>query len=293
MKFRHLLLLAGLLFYHYSYGQVYEFIVCGTRGVNSVKTNGEWKVLKPRETLDHFEEIKTSGEDCYLGLLHSSGKSIVIRTPGTYNAEDLLKKVNTGNTAIASKYADFVFTKLTTVAANPSTSKTRSVDERKIKMYLPTSGQVFGNEQIIRWTSPAGNHSYKIKIKNLFDDALAEYTSDQPWMKLNLDDPALKNQNSIFLMVELQSDSTIQSSVYAITRLSDDKRKEIESTLEKLKSELTVDSPINNLIIASFFEDNKLYIDAGTYLENFIQASPDTTESDKMYHEFLTRNGLE
>ncbi len=293
MKFRHLLFITGLLFYNRSYSQVYEFIVCGTHGVNSVKSDGVWKILKPSETFDHFDEIKTSGEDCYLGLLHSSGKSIVIRKPGTYNAEDLLKKVNTGNTEIASKYADFVFTKLTTINTQTTTSKTRSIDDNKINLFIPNSGQVFGNEQIIRWTGLDGANSYILKIKNLFDDALAEYSSDKPWFKLNLDDPVLKNQNSIFLSVALKSDSGIQSNVYAITRIPEDQYKKISDTFEKLKSELTVDSPINNLIIASFFEQNKLYIDAGTYLDNFIQTTPDTTESDKIYHEFVARNGLE
>ena len=145
MKTRHLLFLFGLLFHSYAQSQVYVFMVCGSRGENSVKTHGEWKLLKTMSTIDKFDQIKTSGDHCYLGLIHTSGRSITIREAGTFDAADLLKKVNTGNTAVATKYADFVYSKLTTAGSVPAHSTHRSADNKIIKIFLPNSGERYGS----------------------------------------------------------------------------------------------------------------------------------------------------
>ena len=292
MKLRHLFLLTGLLIHTHSFSQVYVFVVCGNRGVNSIKSHGEWKLLKTQSTIDQFDQIKTSGENCYLGLLHTSGRSVVIRKPGTYNAEDLLKKVNSGNNAIASKYADFVYSKLTTVSNENVSDKTRAADEKTIKVYLPQSGKIFGTEETIQWSALPGNNSYRVVIKNIFDEVVAEYTSDKPWIRIDFSNPRLRELNVVFLSVELQNNPLVHSEGHGITRLADEKLKNVSDSLNLIRMDIGEESPLNNLIIASFFEDKQLLMDAGTCYSNVIENSPGVTDFEKIYSEFLNRNGL-
>ncbi len=292
MKLRTLFIISGLLIHTYSYSQVYEFIVCGSRGVNSVKTNGEWKLLKTSETFNNFDEIKTTGADCYLGLLHSSGRSVVIRKPGTYMATDILNDVKKVSTAVASKYADFVFTKMTAVSNISQPVGQRSTGNSTVKVYLPPSCQVFGNSEIIRWESLPDCNFYKISIFNMFDESIANYTSDTSIFNLNLDNQELTSQNALFLTIESQDDPSTRSAIYGISRLSSDDYKTIEGKYNQLISELAVNSPLNDLIISSFFEDYKLLIDANTYYCRFLNSAPDMNDFEKMYSDFLARNGM-
>ena len=292
MKLRQIFIIAGLFVYTTSYSQVYEFIVCGTRGVNSVKANGEWKLLKTRETLDHFDEIRTVGPDCYLGLLHSSGRSVVIRKPGTYAAADLLKEVNSGKTAVASKYADFVFSKMTAITGVPQETGKRGIGEPSITVYLPPSGNFFSNTEVLRWSALPGKPTYKVSVRSIFDDIVAEYSTDTTLVTINFDDPKFKDQKAWFLTVEVPDLANSKSATYGLTRLTGEDYSAIEIKYNQLISELTVESPINNLIISSFFEDNKLLVDAGTYYYKFLSSSPDLKDFETMYTKFLARNGL-
>ena len=292
MKTRHLIFLIGLLFNSYAYSQVYVFLVCGSRGENAVKTNGEWKLLKTRSTIDGFEQIKTSGDPCYLGLLHTSGRSITIRNAGNFSAADLLKKINTGNTVVATKYADFVYTKMTTAEREPEDIKQRSTNNDVIKVFLPSTGELMGSDEIIRWTPVQGANKYRIIVKDIVDDLLTEYTSDSSFSKINFNDEKLKNQKTLLLSVELINNPSVHSETYAIIRLEDEKAKNISNAFSQIKMDVGEESSLNYLIFASFFEENNLLIDAATCYQYAIDLSPEIPDFQTIYHQFLFRNGL-
>ena len=126
----------------------------------------------------------------------------------------------------------------------------------------------------------------------MFDDIIAEYTTDKPMINLNFNDAGLKNQNAFFLTIEIPDNSIKHSSTYGLTRLSGDQYNTIEKKFKQLISELNVESPINTLIISSFFEDNNLLIDAATYYYKFLTSSPDMKDFETMYTKFLVRNGM-
>jgi hypothetical protein len=292
MKTRHLFLIIGLLFHNYAYSQVYVFMVCGSRGENAVKTNGEWKLLKTMSTIDKFDEIKTVGDHCYLGLIHTSGRSITIRQAGTFSAADLLKRVNTGNTAVASKYADFVYSKLTTVGSVPSDNKHRSADDKTINIFLPNSAERFGSDEWISWSPMEGVKAYKVKLKSMFAESIVEYTSEKPFMKINFGEPLLQNQKVVFLSVESSDDPGIHSEDHEIIKIAGDKTGDITDDFSKVKSDIGEETSLNDLILASFFEDRNLLIDAASYYQSAVQRSPDISDFQNLFDQFLSRNGL-
>ena len=292
MKLRQYLLLAFLMIHTCSYCQVYVFIVCGNRGQNQVKSHGEWKLIKTQSTINDFDEIKTSGEECYLGLMHASGRSVVIRKPGTYNAVDLLKKVSTGPTYVASKYADFVYSKMTMVSNSSASRQTRNLSDEKIRVFLPNSGEIFNNYQTIRWTVVPGQNSYKITLYNILNDVVAEYVSPKPMLEINFDDPGLKDLKAILITVEPEGDARYRSETYGIQKIGQEKYSKISDSFEKLKADVGDDSPLNNLIFASFFEDQQLLLDAASYYYQAMENSPGVSDLEKMYQDFLMRNGM-
>jgi hypothetical protein len=49
---------------------------------------------------------------------------------------------------------------------------------------------------------------------------------------------------------------------------------------------------LNKFILAGFYEEHKLYIDAGTAYQQAIKMAPDVPSYKEAYDDFLIRNGF-
>jgi hypothetical protein len=278
-----------------AFGQDYAFKVLGNEGSNSSNPAGQWAPLKTGSIIKDGETVRV-GSNSYLGLLHSSGRSIELKDAGDYTASDLVKKVSTGTSSLAGKYADFVLSKMAGSGSGNNMSVTgaveRATDDSSIKVNLPSSVELFNPEAIITWGEVEGNHEYKIILKNMFDEVIMETSSADPMVNLNFDDPKLKDQRLVIFSVRLKDDESVQSGEYGIKKLSKEEGETIKNTYDALKSEIGDDSALDKIILASFFEENNLIIDAATNYENAIKLSPDVEDFRDAYKQFLQRNGL-
>jgi len=278
------------------YGQDYAFKVLGNNGTNTVKTGGQWTALKTGSVIKEGETVKV-GANSYLGLVHSSGRSLELKEPGEYPVSDLVKKINTGSTSIASKYADFVLSKMNNSGGQGNNMAVtgaveRATDDNSIKVNLPSSVEIFNPEAIISWVPVTGNHDYKIVLKNMFDEVIMETTTRDPMITLNFNDPKLKDQRLVIFTVKLNDDESVQSGDYGIKKLSKKESDTVKSSYDALKSEIGDDSSLDKIIYASFFEENNLIIDAATNYKYAIQMSPGVKDFEDAYKQFLSRNGL-
>ncbi len=67
----------------------------------------------------------------------------------------------------------------------------------------------------------------------------------------------------------------------------------IRKSLTEINAEVhQEETALNSVILASFYEQNKLYIDAISAYEDAIRLAPDVTAYQESYSNFLTRNGL-
>ena len=55
---------------------------------------------------------------------------------------------------------------------------------------------------------------------------------------------------------------------------------------------MSEESALNNVIIASFFEENNLYLDALTQYEKAVNKSPEVEDYKVIYEEFMLANGI-
>jgi hypothetical protein len=168
----------------------------------------------------------------------------------------------------------------------------RATDDASIKVNLPSSVELFSPEAIITWADVEGNHDYKVILKNMFDEVIMETTTSDPSINLDFNDAKLKDQRLVIFSVKLKDDESIQSGEYGIKKLSREEAETIRNSYESLKSEIGDDSSLDKIILASFFEENNLIIDAATNYENAIKLSPDVEDFKDAYRQFLLRNGL-
>lgn len=278
----------------------FVFRVLASKGENQVKkaADGQKTSLRPGITLMQNDEIIASN-GAYIGLMHRTGRTIELRTPGVTRITDLETKLANSKTTVAGKYANYVLAKMEGDEENgnyrarmKATGAVERATGNAISAMLPTSVSVLNPEAVIRWNSVGEDASYIIGVKNIFDEELLSAETTKPYIKLNLDDENLAEEQLIILSIKVKDNPDLFSTEYGIERLSEERKAELMTSLTQLKSEVSTDSPLGKLILASYFEDNGLILDALTQYEDIMEQSPDVEDFKALYGEFLIRNGL-
>lgn len=285
--------------------QEYVFKVLANKGNNSVKIEGaDWTSLKTGQSLNSGDELKLS-EEAYLGLMHNSGKTLEVKTPGSHTVSGLAANLKSKNTSVASKYADFVMNKMSDDEGSgdyrKSMGATGAVDRAlasgaSIKIMALSSSEIINDEVILRWNEPKQEGemedlTYELTFSNLFDETIATETVDKTSYLLDRSKEPFAGQNFIKVKVQVKGED-LKSDDYAITIKPEEETAEIKETLEQLKSEIEGESAMDKLVMAAFYEDNDLLLDALTAYEQAIQMAPNVPVFEKAYEDFLIRNGF-
>ncbi len=293
-----LLFLAGTTF-----GQGYTFRVLANKGTNKVKkSTGQVVSLKTGATLNSGDQL-VAGEGAYIGLMHKSGKTIEVRKAGTMAVTELEKKVTTGKTSVASRYAKFVNDKMNEKGTgsyrsrmNATGAVSRAVADGTLNALLRSSDgtvKVVGDNAVIRWESAKEDASYVVIIKNIEATTIFKAETDKTSIELDFTTEELQDDLGVglyILTVTDKSDESITTGDIGIKRTTDDE--ELNNELENLKSEVAEDSPLSKLIYASFYEEKGLLLDALTKYEEAIKMAPEVEDFQELYKNFLITNGL-
>ena len=300
------LILAGLMILAFTgFGQDYTFRIMVSKGTNKIKVGGagDWKTLRIGEKLNNGDQVQIADQG-YVAMIHSSGKTKEIKKAGDYNITDLAGSISAGTQNIASKYADFVISKMSPEEKEANRRKYASVtgavergdSDAAINIFMPTSVSVYNPEVIIRWDPVAGeNKTYVVKLKDLFEQTIMVAETSESSYTIDFNDAKLSSaivENLVIVNVSVKGNEDIKSKNAAIEQFSTDATPSFEVELKALQTNLGEQSSINNLILAEFYEENDLLLDALTSYEFAIKMSPDVEYYREAYDEFLLRNGL-
>ena len=172
----------------------------------------------------------------------------------------------------------------------------RGDNDAAINIFMPTSVSVYNPEVIIRWDPVAGgNMTYVVKLKDLFEQTIMVAETSESSYTIDFNDAKLSNaivENLVIVNVSVKGNEDIKSKNAAIEQFSTDATPSFEVELKALQTNLGEQSSINNLILAEFYEENDLLLDALTRYEFAIKMSPDVGYFKEAYDEFLLRNAL-
>jgi hypothetical protein len=296
MKRKSLILAFALTFISWlSFGQGYTFKVLANKGANEVNRGGEWSALKTGASLNENDELKIS-ENAYLGLVHSSGKTLELKEEGTHKISSLASQINTAGSSVASKYADFVLSKMSAEGKKNKLSATGAVSrgsEDAIKIFMPNSVGVFSQEPILKWSEVEGDDvTYTLTVKNMFEDQLLQVTTTDPHYQIDLNNEKLADQNVVLITVASSVNEDSKSGTYAIKRLPISDMEKVKTTLNELMSGVNEPTALNKYILAGFYEENNLLVDALTNYLKAMELAPEVDSYKEAYEEFLLRNRL-
>ena len=273
--------------------QDYAFKVMANKGSNEVKSGSAWQALKTGDKLNKQDELKVA-ENSYVALVHSSGKPIELKESKTYSIADLAAKVSPG-ASVVSKYTDFILSSNSAEAKKNRLSATGSVVralDGDINVLLPPSqfGDTFNPLVYIKWeTKVAG--PYEVVAKNMFGDELMKIETPENAIQINRNDPKFMNED-ILIEVRSKGDKKKTDKSYLLRRLSSERQNLIKKLIAELGEDIQQETALNKFIMAGFYEENKLFVDAIGAYEEAIKLAPDVPTYKEAYEEYLLRNEL-
>ncbi len=290
------LLLVGVFFTSFSalFAQGdYAFKVLANKGTNEIKSGDTWMAVKTGASLKKEDELKLS-ENSYIGLVSVDGKPLELKSSGSYKVVDLLSKLKAGQSSVLNKYTDFILSSNSAEAKKNRLGATGAMHRGpgSIKVYLPenNNADVFSDVAIINWEKKDG--PYVVTLKNMFDEELGKFETPETVLQINLSLPAYANESAILLEVRSKNDPNTKSLTHLIKKMNAAQSEKIKKDLAEFNTLAGEETALNKFILASFFEEHKLYIDAITAYEQAIKMAPDVTSYKEAYEEFLLRNKL-
>ncbi|MEO1257120.1 MAG: hypothetical protein AAFY41_19885, partial [Bacteroidota bacterium] len=196
------------------------------------------------------------------GLMHKSGKTLEVRTPGTKKVTDLAKMVNTKSASVSSRYAKFLANKMNEkeqpnyrARLNATGAVSRGADG-VIDILVPADATILNDNAIINWEQPSDVESnmYVVTVKNIFDEEIMKSEVEGTSIELNLAEGQMKNDEGLWIITIATKENSEISGDVALKR--PENPSQYEEGLQTLKSEVSEDSPLNKIIYASFYEEN-------------------------------------
>lgn len=289
------LIIALMLVSSFTFAQEFAFKVMANKGSNEVKSGDAWVPLKTGAGLKSTDELKLV-DNAYIGLIHASGKPLELRQSGNYKVADLAAKVG-GGSSVINKYADFI------LSSNAENKKNRlsatgavhrATETSAIKVQLPENqySGIYNNTAIINWDGSKVQGPYVVTLKNMFEDDLAKIETPETTLSIDLSDPKYAAENAILVEISSKADPKQVSKQHLMRKLSPAEQEKVKKSLSEVMGEVAEQTALNKLILAGFYEENNLLIDAIVAYEEAIKLAPDVTTYQEAYEEFLVRHGL-
>ncbi|HEX8547439.1 MAG TPA: tetratricopeptide repeat protein [Cytophagaceae bacterium] len=245
-------------------------------------------------------------EGSYLGLVHKSGKTIELKKSGTFEVAKLSNEVASQNASVSKKYVDFVMGEMTAKDEDISKNRHKYMDvtgsvERdihgeKIHLIAPpkeVGALVLSSPIVIRWEPLKDVQKYSVFVTNMFGDTLHKAETSTSFVDLDLSTLNPHNENiPQIISVEVKDNRKIKSEGYVLKYIPAPKAIELKKDIDNLKSEFIENTPLNKIMLAKFYEQNKLYLSAMECYQQAIELAPDVDDFQAEYGHFLIRNRI-
>lgn len=277
--------------------QDYAFKVLVNKGNNEIKSGDTWQPIKTGLTLKTGDELKLA-DNSYIGLVHATGKPIEVKQAGLHKVADLAAKVSTG-TSVLNKYTDFILSSNSAEAKKNRLSATGAVHRdleaaTAIQIMLPENQHsgIYNSAAIISWEGGKAEGPFIVAINNMFGEELVKVETAESQLRVDLSDPKFAGQDAVLVQVFQKSDPSKKSAEKLIKKLSASEQAKIKLSLGEIMSDVADQTALNKFILAGFYEENHLFIDAVAAYEEAIRLAPEVSEFKEAYDDFLIRHGM-
>jgi hypothetical protein len=111
-------------------------------------------------------------------------------------------------------------------------------------------------------------------------------------IRIDLYGPKLKNEDNIIVEVTPKQGNSSNPDYYVLKKLSAADKERIKGSLREIETATAEKTALNQLVLAGFFEKNKLLIDASTAYQEALALAPDVPYFKDTYEQFLLKYAL-
>lgn len=296
---KKLSLLFGILLVAFlTNAQNHVFSVLANKGVNTVQKGTAWTTIVTGAKVYKGNKIKIVAGG-YAGLMHKSGKTIELKTPGTYDIATLESRLSSSSSSYAEKYAKFALNMDNEDYSKYNYNVTGSV-ERAIagNFSLLSTEEIKFIQEIpfsVTWMSDADEaQTVELRMTTLFSETV--YSTETSGNTASVDLKGLElNQDPNTYIINLfdpETDEQVIGKGIKCTPLNADTAKTVLTEYNNLKKELDENSPLDNMVLAGFFQEKNLDIYAASHLYKASQLAPEIESYKAAYYTFLESKGI-
>lgn len=299
MKFIRLIVTILLILYTekdiFSQGELFTVIASSGKVFLCGKDTTRWIQAATGSRVFKGDRIKTQ-DNSYLGLCHTNGRTLEILKEGIYMADDLSGKLAAENTSVTKKLTDFLVGEI--VIKNKSKSmKYISAVARENLTYIdkdfPAFTAVMDSSVTFRWYPARNIGTYAFRLMSPSGGTVLIKETTDTLIQVNIEELKLEPGKVYSWLVFNPEDPAVTSDSSRIITLSKSELEALRDSLADLESDLPDRmSPLNQIMIATFFENNKMNLNALDYYERSISYTGQVPEFQKKYLLFLIRAGL-
>ena len=305
-KLKTLLVVITALVVSYSLALSGDFTVNTKKGDVQIKKGSSWTVLAKGDELNKGDQIKI-GKKSYLNLVHTNGNPVELNKSGNYSVSKLIAKANRKKSNVTKKFTKYILDELgesddllgsNDLRENMATlgAVERAMDTKfsknNIDARLPRSSYTTTGTMDFSWYESEAGAKYTFFIKNPDDEIIFSKELSGNLISVDLDDAKIGKGECFYWGI---SSGDKVSEEFCIYRLEGKELETFNTDLSLIKEELQStdgESSINNLILASFYAENKMVGRACASYTKAIELSPDVKNFKAIYAIYLVSIGL-
>ncbi|MGE5680800.1 MAG: hypothetical protein ACM34K_07960, partial [Bacillota bacterium] len=244
-----------------------------------------------------FSGDKVKLEDnSYLGLCYVKGRTLEVTTPGEFNVDDLAKNLTAENSSVTKRMTSYIINEMI-IKNKTKEMKNMAGVVRQNLAYIdkdfPNSTIVIDTLVTFRWFPAKEAKSYAFEIRNPSSKAVFLKETEDTSVTVNVLDLELEPGKCYYWFVYDPENQSVASDSNCIMVMNKAAYQSITDSVRQLRSDLSDPrSPLNQIIIASFYENNNMYLNALSYYQNAMKYLGTVEEFQKKYILFLMKAGL-
>ena len=274
-----------------------SFKVLSAKGENVLQKGGTYVPLGTGAQLPSNAKIMI-GENGLVELSNSNNQTVTLNAPGIYTMNDLAGDFKADNSSVAQRYLSYVFNEM----ASESDSRTsnlaitgsveRSLNDASISIFSPESTYIMSKETSFKWAAENPGSSYKVVVKNLFDEEVISMVVEGSSASLDLTQIEFE-EDAIYKFLVVDPSNPDSKSGELILRIPTKTEAElISNDLSEIQKDADENSPIYHALMAKYYKSNGLYVDAVAHYEKAIELAPESDAFKIEYEAFLKEAGV-
>lgn len=256
---------------------------------------------------DEIVEVSGSG---FVGLVHKSGKTLELKTPGSYPINDLAAKIGGSGSSVSERYANYVIQEVSKdkegsvkknhqqyMAVTGAVTRATNVVNQEVEVValVPAQTDVLASSTAttFHWHRVPHAKSYSVHITNMGEDVLFHKEVTDTSATIDFSKIVLGKAKMCLWTVTAKTahGKEHKSEKHGLQLIPAGKATEISTEVASLKADSDPKSSLSKIMLAAYYEDHNMYVDAiNAYQEALKMEHND--DYNAMYANCLYRAGL-